>query len=122
MMFPHVLAPTQVRIIGAELNLALGLFGSTVGPGWPHHASDGRPRLTQLIELDFVSCRMPGQDGEVRARRPLLLPLVELVGGMVGHCCAGNSTNGTGRGMRGSRGYGPPGPRPPPSPDRVRPR
>ena len=36
MMFPQVLAPTQVRIIGAELNLALGLFGSMVGPAAGH--------------------------------------------------------------------------------------
>jgi hypothetical protein len=56
-MFPQVLALAQVRIIGAGLSLTLGLFGSTVWPGRPHHASGGRPALTHPIEHDSVSCK-----------------------------------------------------------------
>jgi hypothetical protein len=59
MMFPQVLAPIQVRIIGAELNLALGLFGSMIGAG----ASPG-----QVIGRTLINADMPAQPGRPRSR------------------------------------------------------
>ena len=50
MMFPQVLASIQVRIIGAELNLALGLFGSMIGAG----ASPGQVIGRTLINADIA--------------------------------------------------------------------
>ncbi len=55
MMFPQVLAPIQVRIIGAELNLALGLFGSMIGAG----ASPGQVIGRKLINADIAGPSWP---------------------------------------------------------------